>query len=297
MFLPSTFFPLYGFLVVILASVYSSFFFAACCGASLFFKERKPLFSSLAARPLGPAGETALFGLLGHTGGLGTARQVIALSCKTRPLRLLGPPFLMVFPGYYLLAWQKGKTHPASALFLLLFPVRNASAPLFPEAEREEPLRLALFQGNIPQEEILDQTLANRNFQRYLDLSEKAVLQDSPLDLMVWPETVLSNGVIKNNPAVKDQLAGLAQKTGAAIFFGPCMKRTQQETCTIPFFFRPPARHPGKLPVMIKCALFHGRVFFLSAFINEFLKLNVSLGIYPRSQNSCLSLKGSTLGE
>ncbi|NLX92205.1 MAG: apolipoprotein N-acyltransferase [Firmicutes bacterium] len=295
--------PLYGCLVVIIASVYSSFFFALfAAGFSLLLKKGNLYSLSLGAPSLWVLLEKLRsFGLLGHTGGfLGYSQVGYSLIMQNAALYgYWGLAFLMVlFQVIVFLAWQKTgqKLILPSALFILLFLCGMLLPPLFPEAEREEPLRLALFQGNIPQEEILDQTLANRNFRRYLDLSKKAALQESPLDLMVWPETVLSSRVIKNNPTVKDQLAGLAQKTGAAIFFGAIYKENTNIYNSI--LFQTPGKASWETARYDKIRLVPLAEYFpFSAFINEFLKLNISLGKYtPGAETPVFSLKGSTFG-
>jgi len=98
----------------------------------------------------------------------------------------------------------------------------------FTVTERDEPFYAALFQGNIPQEEVMDYSMSFRNFDHYIILGERAAAEwaatararaeGSSLDLMVWPETVLTSTA--NYAAAENMLTSLSDQSGAAILFG-----------------------------------------------------------------------------
>ncbi|NMB35930.1 MAG: apolipoprotein N-acyltransferase [Firmicutes bacterium] len=92
---------------------------------------------------------------------------------------------------------------------------------LFPVEKYKKPLRVALIQGNIPQEDILDPALSLQNFQKYLAFSRRAHALHAPLDLIVWPETVFSAGLGKNHYSTAvNEIAALATETDTSILFG-----------------------------------------------------------------------------
>ncbi len=297
--------PFYGYLLVMIAALYSSFFLALfAVGFSWFLKKGTPLFLSCGVPSLWVLLEKLRSaGLLGHTGGfLGYSQADYSFILQNIALYgYWGLAFMMVlFQVIIFLAWQKAgrKLILPTTLFLLLFLCGSILPPLFPAEEREQPLRLALFQGNIPQEEILDDAMAVRNFTRYVELAEKASSQNSRPDLMVWPETVLSTNVISRYPEAKDKLARLAQKTGAAIFFGAM--HTEKITGKVynSILLQVPGQKSWETTRYDKIRLVPLAEYFpLSAFLNSLLNLNVSLGTYtPGQKTPVFSLDGSTFG-
>lgn len=84
--------------------------------------------------------------------------------------------------------WRSAAPLRMSALiFILLFSYGFYSRAHFREVTRSWPwLRVALLQGNIPQEEKWDSGLARHNFETYRDASVAAMASNP--DLIVWPE-------------------------------------------------------------------------------------------------------------
>lgn len=106
-------------------------------------------------------------------------------------------------------------------IFLALLGGGLCLPSLFPVETNEKALRIALVQGNIPQENILNSSLSLQNFQKYLALSRRAHDLYAPLDLIVWPETVFSAGLGKRHySAAAEEIAALAAETDASILFG-----------------------------------------------------------------------------
>ena len=286
--------PIYGYLLVIIASCYSSLFpalFAA--GLSWFFKKGTPLSLALGVPSLWVLLEKLRStGLLGHTGGfLGYSQVDYPVIMQSASLYgYWGLAFLMVFfQMIVFLAWQKTgqKLVLPFSLFLLFFLCGLLVPPLFPEEEREQPLRLALFQGNIPQEEILDSSLTARNFTRYLELAEKSFVQNSPPDLMVWPETVFSSNVYKHYPQAENELARLAQKTGSSIFFGAMYTQKTTKKIYNSILLQAPGQTLQESTRYDKNRLVPLSEYFPApALLNNLLKLNISLGKYTRGDKT-----------
>ncbi len=296
---------IYGCLLVAIASVYSSFFFALfAAGLSLLLNKKKAYSLFLGAPSLWALLEKLRSaGLLGHTGGfLGYSQAGYSFILQNAALYgYWGLAFLMVlFQVIIFLAWQKaGKDLILpTALFILLFLGGLLLPPLFPEAEREEPLRLALFQGNIPQEEILDPTFTIRNFTRYLTLSEEACRQNNSLDLLVWPETVYSANVEKRYPGAKEKLARLAQETGAAIFFGAMHTEEITGNAYNSIMLQKPNRASWETYRYDKIHLVPLSEYFpFPSFVNDLLGLEISLGTYtPGAETPLFSLGESSFG-
>ncbi len=230
----------YGLLVVLISSVYSAAFYGLF---ALFFHllwQKAPLYVFVPGIPSGWVLSEYLrsLGLLGHTGGyLGYSQthypvllQItgtygywgLAFSMVLFQVLL----FLLIYP--FIQAKRDGKVMEKrrraltfTSLLLLLFIGAGLVVPLFFEtARKENPLRIALVQGNIPQERVLDPSYAENNFRQYLRLTEKAAAHYGELDLVVWPETVFSTSVARQFPDARYELYRLSQMTGAPILFG-----------------------------------------------------------------------------
>lgn len=78
-----------------------------------------------------------------------------------------------------------------------------------------EPLRVALVQGNVPQELKFRAEALQQGLDRYADLT--APLWQS--DLIVWPETAIPL-IMQSEPELVDTLAAQAQRNGAALVTG-----------------------------------------------------------------------------
>ena len=95
--------------------------------------------------------------------------------------------------------------------------------------ERTENLasyRIAVIQGNIPQEEKWDERIKNMIYQKYEGLTRQAVI-DLP-DLIVWPETSFP-GYWEHEPEMVERLKGLARELRTPLFVGaPTLRETDQ---------------------------------------------------------------------
>jgi apolipoprotein N-acyltransferase len=80
-----------------------------------------------------------------------------------------------------------------------------------------EPLKAALIQGNIPQGEKWDPTLAQRNFDTHVELSRAALAQHP--DVILWPEAA-----VPGDPSLQPELGGpllaLANQANAPLLVG-----------------------------------------------------------------------------
>jgi apolipoprotein N-acyltransferase len=223
-----------GILVVITSALYSAFFYGIfSLLLSFFLRGTRTLISFLAI----PSAWVLLeysrsLGFLGHTGGfLGYSQNYNPLLQCISFYGYWGLPFLMVlFQAILFFSWcslregNKKACGRAAVLSLLIFMTMLGSGiyfpSLFPVEEKDNAFRIALVQGNIPQENILDPSMSTNNFLKYLELSRKAHALYAPLDLIVWPETIFSTTVARHYPAAEKEIATLAEESGASILFG-----------------------------------------------------------------------------
>ena len=248
------FFPRYfGILIVITAALYSSLFFGFfSLGVSFFLRQKSFLVLAVGGSSLWVVLEyLRSLGLLGHTGGyLGYSQSYYPFLLETTAVYgYWGLSFIMVLFQVILFiilttAWENKTSNtrggrvltPAKRevllstfILLLLFGAGTILPSFFTVEKRDEPLNIALVQGNIPQERILDKDFAVDNFQRYLDLSKEAYREYSALDLIVWPETVLSTTVASLFPQPKEYISELSGETGADLLFGSMYKEEGTE--------------------------------------------------------------------
>lgn len=78
------------------------------------------------------------------------------------------------------------------------------------------PLRVAMVQGNISQEKKWDPEFINEAFLRYLDLSRSL---ETPVDLVVWPETAVAF-FLQSNPKAIKRIGDLSKQVGAPVLTG-----------------------------------------------------------------------------
>lgn len=227
--------PYLGILAVIFASFYSSVFFACFTLAFTFLlRQNRPLLTAVAASSLWVLLEyVRTAGLLGHSGGfLGYSQADYTLLLPLVSVYgYWGLPFAMVLfqvALFHVLIAIKNQNVSLSrrtlALPFLLFSIFLAAGlsfpSLFPVEENEKTLRIVMVQGNIPQEDILNPAMAQSNFDTYIALTETALTRYSSPDLIVWPETVFTLNVARYRPDAAAELARLAGKAGAPLFFG-----------------------------------------------------------------------------
>lgn len=224
-----------GMIVVLTAALYSAFFYGIfSLLLSFFLRGTRTLVSFLAIPSTWALLEyLRSLGFLGHTGGFLGYSQ----SSYTLPLQSIsfygywGLPFLMVlFQVIIFFSWWNQREgnrvsgRRAMIFSLLIFLTMLGSGiyfpSLFPVKEQDRAVRIALVQGNIPQENILDPSMSTEIFRKYLELSRKADALYAPLDLIVWPETIFSTTIARNYPAAEKEIAALAEESGASILYG-----------------------------------------------------------------------------
>jgi len=225
-----------GALVVLGAAVYSAVFYGFFSLLLSFWlkKHRNSLLNSFLASLAVPSFWVLLehlrsAGFLGHTGGfLGYSQSNgLLLQCISF-YGYWGLPFLIVLFQVILFhgkkRWETKNARKTFSLLIIIFAALLAKGvflpSLFTPEEKEEPLRIALIQGNISQENILNAKMAEDNFIKYLELSRKAHSLYAPLDMIVWPETVFSTSLQRSFPQAEKEIAALAEETGAAILYG-----------------------------------------------------------------------------
>lgn len=291
------FFPRYfGFLAVVATAFYSALFWGLFSLAAFFILQDKnilvPALSLPAAWVLGEYLRSQ--GFLGHTGGfLGYSQLSIPLLQSVSLYGYWGLSFLMVSAqALFFLLWRchrEKTTHrhykemiSAAFIFLALLGAGLYLPSLFPLEENNSTLRLALVQGNIPQENILNPSQAPRNFQKYLDLSRRAHTLHAPLNLIVWPETVFTTNVAQKRPAAAEEIAALAEETGADILLGAIYEE-QQQTFNSILLQRKGGniRNESRENRYDKIKLVPFAEYFPSPkLLNSFFNLNIALGTY-----------------
>ncbi|MBF0161219.1 MAG: apolipoprotein N-acyltransferase [Magnetococcales bacterium] len=95
-----------------------------------------------------------------------------------------------------------------------------------PQAEQPPSIRVAIVQGNIPQQLKWATDQQKNTVERYLQLSRTLAL---PVDLVVWPETAMAF-FFRSNPDYLDQISQLSRELAAPILTGtPTIDRDSEE--------------------------------------------------------------------
>lgn len=294
--------PALGIVVVVLASLYSSLFFAFFAFVLYYLlRQERPLITALAAPSLWVLLEwLRSAGLLGHSGGfLGYSQAGYAyLLPIVSTYGYWGLPFLMILFQVILSFLME---HRADKIFLpkvrtvivpvmLLVFLSCASftvSSFFTVEEKEESLRIALLQGNIPQENILNPKKAAANFQRYVTLSKEAAERYGPLDLIVWPETVYSLNVARYHQGAAAELAFLAEVTGTPVLFGAMLEDKTSGNVYNSVLLQQPGQPLSDKQRYDKQRLVPFAEYFpFNDLLNRFLKSDVSLGTYTPGQEA-----------
>ena len=285
----------FGFLAVAAAAFYSAFFWGLFSWtASYILQDRHIVLPALSLPAAWVLSEyLRSLGFLGHTGGfLGYSQQSIPLLQSVSLYGYWGLSFLMVLAqALCFLLWRcyREKTTPglyreiisAVLIFLALLGAGVYLPSFFPIKEDGSVLRLALVQGNIHQEDILNPSRAPQNFQKYLDLSRRAHTLYAPLSLIVWPETVFSTNVAQKRPTAAAEMAALAEETEADLFLGAILKERQETFNSILL-----QRKGGNLKHGYACRYDKIRLVPFAEYfpnpklLNRLFNLNIALGTY-----------------
>jgi apolipoprotein N-acyltransferase len=93
-----------------------------------------------------------------------------------------------------------------------------------------QPIRVGVVQGNVPQTEKWDDSLAARTFRRYLAMSRQAAAQGA--QLIIWPEASLPY-YYEREPIIANAIGLVARETNTYMLFGS----DQIDTDTPPHYF------------------------------------------------------------
>jgi apolipoprotein N-acyltransferase len=85
------------------------------------------------------------------------------------------------------------------------------------EGPLEEGIRVAVVQGNIPQDRKWDQAFRAEILDRHIALTQKVAV--SHPKLIIWPETAVP-GDVQHDPALLQELGGMARETGSYLLIG-----------------------------------------------------------------------------
>jgi apolipoprotein N-acyltransferase len=96
--------------------------------------------------------------------------------------------------------------------------------------EQGRPVRVALVQGNIPQDQKWDAARANQIFETYLALTRDAARQGA--QLVIWPESSTPFS-FEEDRAAGDRIRLLVRETGIELLFGS----DQMEHSTPPAYY------------------------------------------------------------
>jgi len=100
---------------------------------------------------------------------------------------------------------------------------------LKPKYKEGTPLRIALIQGNIPQDMKWEPKFQEETVRVYSDLTYRAILQPKRPDLIIWPETATPFFFQESFP-FQPRIMELAQKTDVPILFGsPAYERAGRQ--------------------------------------------------------------------
>jgi len=290
-----------GVLVVIASAFYSALFYGVFSLLIFYFlRGTMTVLSVLSAPSVWVLLEyLRSLGLLGHTGGfLGFSQSYHLLLQPIAFYGYWGLPFLIVLFQTILFflccnfnnRQQKNRSFKKAVVLLFIFLVMLAGGiclpSFFPIQEKDKPLRIALIQGNIPQENILDPAMSVDNFRKYIELSEKAYRLYAPLDLLVWPETVFSASLARQHPAVEKEITSLATKLKTSILYGAmCEEKPAGETFNS-ILLCESGRSSQKKQRSDKLRLVPFAEYFpFPEILNNIWKTNISLGTYTPGTN------------
>jgi len=191
-----------------------------------------------------------------------------------------GLPFLIVFfQTIILLSYRqelrKKSLFTVASVFVFLLAAGLIVPVLQPVASERSPLRVALIQGNIAPELVIDR---NRHeiVDHYLDLTRAALTSDPAVEMVVWPETVvhLDFRVEEKHPP---NLARLAAEHEVDLLYGARIRREDNLYNSITLL----SKNQEAIPVYNKQRLVPFVEFFpAEQLLNQILQLDLLLGSY-----------------
>ncbi|MGI6097269.1 MAG: apolipoprotein N-acyltransferase [Dethiobacteria bacterium] len=190
--------------------------------------------------------------------------------------------FMLFFQVVLFLFWKEKKrqeTLAATIVFCILFFAGLFLPSLYKVEPAQTPLHVALLQGNIPQERILDPGEAVRTFKKYKRMSREAAKSYADLDLLVWPETVVSLKLQRKRPAL-EEMKSLAEEIDTPILYGAMVETVEEEKKTYnAVYLEIPGQKSKQFYYKQRLVPF-AEYFPLAGVLDRLIDLNMRLGHY-----------------
>ncbi len=280
-------------LLILYLSLYSGLF---ALSVNLVNRLGKPWFTALAVPALWMLTEylRSLTFLAYNVGYLGyTQWQYSGLLNLTSVYGYWGLPFLMVlFQAIIMLAAGRALKNTALLGIITVFTVLTAAGLFLPSVQPpqidEEPLQVALIQGNTSPEQVLAGREATTEL--YLNLTRQAV--HSETDLVIWPETVATLNFTSghNHPA---DLIRTADELGVGILYGARIRIDDTRFNSITYY----SEDSNNLSLYHKKRLVPFAEFFpAEKLLNQMLQLELLLGsLTPGEEITIFEIKNKPL--
>lgn len=209
-----------------------------------------------------------------------------------------GLSFIMVFFQSILLlgldrTLRRKNLIAASAIFLALFCGGAFLPELAPVEKEKTPLWTALIQGCSTPEEILTRASKKKILQRYLDLTRTAVEEEPRVELVLWPETVVTLNMKEDLLPHRQEMVQLVEELGVSILYGAQVY--SEEALYNSMILLSPGQsdfqvyHKQRLVPFVE-------YFPLETLLNRLLKLDFTLGSYQAGEQiNLFNYKGTPL--
>ena len=269
-------------------------------GASLAYRTGKVWFTALALPALWLLAEylRSLSFLAYNVGYLGYTQWGYPLLLNISSVYgYWGLPFLIIYFQILVLLfyWNKLRgimIYSLAGFFIILLAAGLFLPGLFPEHTEEKPLKVSLIQGNIHPEQVVDATRQD-SVHIYLDMTRETLEQEPDLDLVVWPETVVSLN-FETGAAHHQEVAGLAEKYDVNMLYGARLRDDSALYNSIVLFTKDrddvPVYHKHRLVPFVE-------YFPMEELLNHLLDLDLLLGSYsPGEQLKIFQVEGIFFG-
>ncbi len=196
-----------------------------------------------------------------------------------------GLPFLIVFfQTIILLLYRKElqikSLYAMTAVFVIILSLGLVLPVLQPVEKEEGPLWVALIQGNIHPEEVINR---NRNdiTDHYLNLTRQAIEREPAVELVVWPETVVKLDFREEKDHPK-ALVQLGKEYEIDLLYGARVQKNGHLYNSITLF----SEGQEDIPVYNKHRLVPFVEFFpKEQLLNRILQLDLLLGSYTAGED------------
>ena len=201
-----------------------------------------------------------------------------------------GLSFIMVFFQSILLPGPgkalRGKNLIAAAAMFLVLLCGGIFLPALAPVEKEDtPLWTAVIQGCSDPEEILSSSDKEKILQRYLELTRAAVEKEPRVELVLWPETVVTLRMKDGTFLHRREMARLAEELGVGILYGAQLY-TEEALYNSMVLLSPgqddtQVYHKQRLVPFVE-------YFPLESLLNKLLNLDITLGSYRAGEEITL---------